>query len=365
MIFRTRSWLILLALVAVFPAAAQEAIKARLAEPPLPEGWTREGDIAVYDEKTLFELINGEAELYFPYRFQFCYEAAYVSASDAELSYAAEVYEMGSHLDAFGIYSNYRDVDEEFIAVGAQGFIGSTQIIFYQDRCFVKLREAGKLREDKDTLLAMAKAISQALPANTPPPPQLWALRFMQRAGIVPNTEKYTARSLLGYDFFQRGLAARAAMSEEGETRVFAVFHDSADAAKQTLDKYVAYLDEFEGEHEWRDTVLLVKDPLHKGVLVQQVGANIVGVAGPGGAAEGLGLLGTMQVQQELARLKSVEELREKDTAKSAELCAKLGELQGRVNDVARQRAEEVERNQRDLAELQERLGQLQLLLRQ
>ena len=49
--------------------SAKRPIEERLPSPGFAEGWQSDG-VRLYDEKTVFEYINGEAELYFPYGFQ-------------------------------------------------------------------------------------------------------------------------------------------------------------------------------------------------------------------------------------------------------------------------------------------------------
>lgn len=251
-----------------------------LTAPALADGWTRNGDVEVYVKDTVFDLINGEAELYFPYGFKRVVAVAYERAADADNPMSAEVYEMGSPLDAFGIYSNYREADDPPAAVGADGFHGSTQVMFYQDCYFVKLRCA-KPEEKPKALMSCAAAISKALPPHKAKLPEL-ALLDVQ--GVERRSVRYIAESLLGYRFFKRGLLAETILPEDAENqrpmRVFVVFHANPNEAQQALTKYLVYLDANEGTCEDLDEArtLLIQDPLHKGVLLRQAGPSLIGV---------------------------------------------------------------------------------------
>src|SRR5512137_145288 len=72
------------------------------------EGWVMEEKPALFTVDTLFDHINGEAELYFPYGFDTLATARYVKKDVQGSEVMADVYRMGSLLGAFGIWSNYR-----------------------------------------------------------------------------------------------------------------------------------------------------------------------------------------------------------------------------------------------------------------
>jgi hypothetical protein len=241
------------------------------------QGWTLKDKAVLFDKDTLFDHINGEAELYFPYGFDMLATATYMNGNDSEVWIVADVYRMGSLLDAFGIYSNYRKADAAGVAIGAEGFVSSSQLMFYQDRYFVRLQVTGATSLGQDVFLACARSVSQKLPANARPVGELEALKM---PGIVPKTERYIAKSLLGYAFFRRGIIADALL--EGErAQVFLVPEDSISAARETFDRYRSYL-KAEGKsmqlRAGRDYVSIAAvDPLYGGVLAEQTGRYIIG----------------------------------------------------------------------------------------
>jgi len=254
-----------------------------LTAPTLDGRWSRNGDVEVYVKDTVFDLINGEAELYFPYGFRRVLAAGYGRAADAGDAMWAEIYEMGSPLDAFGIYSNYREADDPPAAVGADGILGSTQVMFHQDCYFVKLRSE-KPEEKPKALLSCAAALSKALPPHRAKLPELAQLDVR---GVEPRSARYIAESVLGYRFFKCGLLAETVVPEdaadERPMRAFVVLHATPEEAQEALAKYQAYLQENEGACEALPAAgadaFLVTDPLHKGLLLQQAGPSLIGVA--------------------------------------------------------------------------------------
>jgi hypothetical protein len=123
------------------------------------DGWIMEDNVKLFTRDTLFDHINGEAELYFPYGFDILATAIYTNKTNPQSAILADVYRMGSLLDAFGIYSNYRKANSERASIGAEGFISPTQLMFYQDRYFIRLQASGQaiqLTETSDRIFMTA-----------------------------------------------------------------------------------------------------------------------------------------------------------------------------------------------------------------
>ena len=213
---------------------AERTIDKVMPAPSCAEGWALDGNVTFFDKDTLFDRINGESELYFPYGFEKLAYARYENKQNPAIAVDADVYTMGSLLDAFGMFANYRRRDDADIAVGAQGTISSSQVFFYQDRYFVRLQATGTTSISKDVFLACAGAISRNLPKSTGRPREL---DMLDVPGVLTKSERYVAQSLLGYDFFRRGLIADALLMNE-QAQVFVVIEKNREAALKTIDRY-------------------------------------------------------------------------------------------------------------------------------
>ena len=270
--------ILLLAINASVPVfAADRPMEDILPALGCAQGWELKDKVALFDKDTLFDHINGEAELYFPYGFDMLATATYMDRKNPEVRIVADVYRMASLLDAFGIYSNYRKADATSVTVGAEGFVSPSQFMFYQDRYFVRLQLTGATGLDQDVFLACARSVSEKLPANARPARELEALKI---PGIVPKSERYIAKSLLGYAFFRRGIIADALLAGE-RVQVFLVPEYSVSAAREAFDRYRSYL-KAEGKNiklqEEQDYVsMMAVDPLYGGVIVEQSGRYVIG----------------------------------------------------------------------------------------
>ncbi len=262
------------------PAVAAAEDRAMLSVLPaggFAEGWVMDEKPALFTQDTLFDYINGEAELYLPYGFDTLATARYGKKDAAGQEIAVDVYRMGSPLDAFGIWSNYRKADTPGCAVGTDCVLSASQMLFYQDRYFVRVQATGTTVPGPEVFLACGRVLSRTLPAGKGRPGELELLRVR---GIVPRTERYLPQSLLGYPFFRRGLTAEANPGG-GRTQIFAVIEKSPAAARKAFDQYLGSL-----KDAGRDVHLTVtgdraslegSDPLYGKVIVEQSGRYLVG----------------------------------------------------------------------------------------
>jgi len=268
------------------------AVKAMLPMPGFAEGWRSDSGVRIYTKDTLFEHINGEAELYFPYGFVVAATARYERTRDGDDSVTADVYEMGSLLDAFGVYSNYRAPDKAVPPFGSEGFYDDHQLMFYQDKYFVRLTARGSWEQSAEALLACGSAIAHRLPQPAVQPPELTMLKI---DGVDPRTIVYLGESVLGYAFFEKGFVADAVLDDH-RVRVFVIVaSDDADAVTQ---EYIDYLEENDATPRWIQTssgdCMLVRDPLHRGTVVNKLDTFIVGVTGLDDPTHGLPLVERM-----------------------------------------------------------------------
>lgn len=269
---------IVIALMAKIPAWAEDhSMKNVLSLSGFAEGWTAKDPVKLYDRDTLFEHINGEAELFIPYGFDRLATVTYVNPSNPEVWLITDVYKMGSLLDAFGIYANYRRAKAEGVTIGADGFISPSQLMFYQDRYFVRLQVSGATSLQPNIFLACGRAITQKLPNNERRPRELEMVGIPAR---VPGSERYITQSLIGYDFFRRGLIADAVLDGK-QMQIFVVMNDDQAAARKAFAQYRSYL-----MAEGRDlqvtasldiSFLTAIDPLYGKVVAEQSGSYIFG----------------------------------------------------------------------------------------
>lgn len=169
-----RRWILLLLSVLVTFACASCASPAPTIAPtaqPLPddilqrvqaEGWAPAEATLSYDAKTLFNYMNGEAELYFTYNFTRLFMQQYQTAGKAPL--AIELYEVAATEDAYGLFTYYRGGEPTNIGLGGDREAGH-RLAFWQNRFYVRVfAMQGQL--DDQVLTAFAEKLLALLPAG-------------------------------------------------------------------------------------------------------------------------------------------------------------------------------------------------------
>ena len=199
----------------------------------LPEGWRQVGSPQVYNQKTLFKRINGQAELFFKYGFQRSVFTIYQNKNNSKDQIELDVYDMGNVLQAFGIFSRFRSEDRP-AGVGLDSYLEDSSLLFYRGRYVVMLYAT---EADPSVLKRMAMTISSSIADATPAPKEI---DYFPRDGLKPGSIEYHPEGLLGYQFFKRGFQgvylkkAEAKDKLGGEDKEFnlflAIFNSSQDA---------------------------------------------------------------------------------------------------------------------------------------
>lgn len=267
-------------LFAALPLDAAEKPVEGLLPANCGTGWTMEGPVATYTTESLYKYIDGEAELYMPYGFERAATVMYVRPGNKESGLVVNLFKMGSLLDAFGIYANYRTPTLERAPVGAEGFVDESELMFFQDRYFVQVMSSGSATQEASLFLACARSVAHNLPEGTTEPPEVG---FAKAPGFIAGTERYFPEGLLGYGFLGRGFTAELTL-KGNHLKAFVIMGGSRQATQKAFDAYVNYLTQSKAKPQVSEagpaSRLHAVDPLFKGVVLQQSGQYAIGLTG-------------------------------------------------------------------------------------
>lgn len=130
---------------------------------PLPaevQGWKAAGPDRVFDKATLGSYMVGGADLYLAYDFRRLTSREYVRPASPRLT--AEIFEMGSPEEAFGLFTN--ELEASPADFGNGGLSGSRYIQFWKGPVFVRVHAEREMPETRKALTALAQSIAVALP---------------------------------------------------------------------------------------------------------------------------------------------------------------------------------------------------------
>ncbi|UCF91303.1 MAG: hypothetical protein JSW39_23995 [Desulfobacterales bacterium] len=97
--------------------------------------WTAEPADQFYDPATIFSYIDGGAEVYKAYHMQQCFSRRY--ANPGAPAIVLDIFDMGSSLNAFGVFTH--DTDGEVLALGQDARLKPGWLSFWSDRFFVSI----------------------------------------------------------------------------------------------------------------------------------------------------------------------------------------------------------------------------------
>jgi hypothetical protein len=271
---RFRTGLMLLLLFSLPSGVRAASGMEELLPPASCGGWKIEGRPSSYDRETLSDRINGESELYFPYGFDRMVTTRYAPDKKADAGIDVEIYRLGSTLDAFGMFANYRQKEGREVAAGAGSSLSASQLFLYQGRHFVHIQVTGAAEVKPELLTGCGKAVAARLPGDRSSPAEL---ATFNRPEIVKGSERYLPQSLLGYDFLNRGLIGDAVV-EKADLQVFLLLGTTLESASAAFEIYRAQLAKGEIEPVGEKGALLEgTDSLYGPVMVLKKGECLAG----------------------------------------------------------------------------------------
>lgn len=158
---------------------------------PEVKGWQPVGEVASYGADSLWELVDGAADQFLAYGFQQL-QARELESGGVRVT--VNVYEMGSALDAFGVFHAEAAGSSELpIAAGAV-VSPPYQCLLVKDRYYVKV-EASQGEISAGMGEALVGAIVAALPGADGPPE---AVRLLPKGAVEGGSLGYTRERFLG-----------------------------------------------------------------------------------------------------------------------------------------------------------------------
>ena len=143
--------------------------------------WDREG--VTFKGESLYDYIDGAAEVYLAYNFRKADVRRYLKPGQPDI--VAEIYHMGSVADAYGVFSLERQDPEAGIGQGSE--FGGSLLRFWKGRYFATVLGNGSGKELEEAVLQLGRDLAEGI-RETGEPPRLLGL-LPERADL-PQPEK-------------------------------------------------------------------------------------------------------------------------------------------------------------------------------
>lgn len=169
-------------------------------------GVTMSSEAKTYVGETLYEYINGGAEVYHQYGFEEVSTAYY---QKDETEFILDVYQFGSVEGSYGLYSSTKFEDDEILAYGVEGYYSGNRLDFVKDKYLIRI--TGYDETSRDIIEKIAQFMSGHIPGSADFPKafsqfadggQLSNKKIYSEAylGIKELTDFYTIDYLIGSD---------------------------------------------------------------------------------------------------------------------------------------------------------------------
>jgi len=263
----------------------------------IPDGWALIDGPHLYTKKNLFEHVDGQAELFFKYGFQKSAFAIYQNKKNHEDQIELDIYDMGNVLQAFGIFSRFRN-EYRPAGIGLDSYLDDRSALFYKGKYFVMLYAT---ESNSPTLKQWATKIASRIVDSSLAPKEIG---YFPQNGLKPGSIQYFPEGLLGHQFLKRGFKGtyleKNESKEKVETKIkekekvktedkefqlfMAIFKDSREA----MSALKVYKDDLSKKGkvssgsiiELKTWALKGEDPYQGNVIVLQKGFYLLGVVG-------------------------------------------------------------------------------------
>jgi hypothetical protein len=187
------------------PGPAGVDLEGLLPEASSLESWRIVEGPSSYTPDTLWEYLDGGAPRYEAYGFERMIHSRYQLGNDSLASVTADVYDMGSELGAFGIYSSIRSPDATFHSWGAEGYSFGTVAAAWKGQVFAHVAADDERPELIEMMQLLAAHVCDEVTGSVSLPT---VLQRLPQEDLVLHSERYEATDLLGHAALGGGVLA-------------------------------------------------------------------------------------------------------------------------------------------------------------
>ena len=165
----------------------------------LPEhikGWAAEPGDRIFDDKTIFDYINGTGEVYRAYNMLRCLSRRYINPHGPPI--VLDIFHMGSSEDAFGVFTHNQD--GEALPIGQGGLYQHGWLRFWKNRFFVSIYAEEETAAAQRSVKELGKAVASLITGKGSKP---GILKLLPLGGLQYQSLRYLHNHVvLNYHFY-------------------------------------------------------------------------------------------------------------------------------------------------------------------
>jgi len=212
--------------------------------------WKLSSTVKIYDRNTIFDYIDGAAELYFAYDFVKVASAEY---QNGKTSIIIDVYDMNSPENAFGIYSLNRYQDANYVSIGNEGILAGAALDFWKWNYYCKVYALDTSETYQKDVTEFGNKIASRIQTNGEEPA---VIKKLPQNGLIPKTARFFTQKLgldnihfvsdeniFDLDGETKGVVADYKINES-RFSLFMIEYSSQQRADLAFEAYTKYLTE-------------------------------------------------------------------------------------------------------------------------
>jgi len=205
-------------------------------------GWKKDGEPLFFGQDDLWEYIDGQAESFLMYDFREVAAQHYLDPSGLEIK--VEIYEHGSPLMAFGIYSQFRSSDVTYLDIGNEAFGDEYSIHFWKGRFYVKIYAYEEGEKSRAALRAFAEIVAAKIPDEGGQPAEV---SLFPGGGLVEKSVTFVNEGVMGSGKLPPAFTGDYIIGEEkGKLYIFPL--ETAEKAAEVFAWYTGEIGAAAGE---------------------------------------------------------------------------------------------------------------------
>jgi len=208
--------------------------------------WSAEGPDRIFDSNTLFEYIDGGAEVYRAYNLRQCLSRRYVTADGPAI--ILDVFDMGTSKDAFGVFTH--DMNGAVVRLGQDARFQPGWLSFWKGRFFVSIYTEEETHESRNAVMALGNGVASLIKQRGSRPA---ILSKLPTRGLCSDTVRYLHHPVvLNYHYYLAdknllGISndtdvVLADYREDGEVaRLLLIAYPDVKTAHEALERFLKY----------------------------------------------------------------------------------------------------------------------------
>ncbi|MBW2064924.1 MAG: hypothetical protein JRJ03_08320 [Deltaproteobacteria bacterium] len=159
-------------------------------------GWKAQPKDQIFDSRTIFDYIDGAAEVYRAYDMQYCLSRRYAKTGNPDI--IMDIFDMGAPENAFGVFTHDQDGEELEIGQGALYRYGWLR--FWKDRYFISIYPEEETSSSKRAVVELGNIVASLI-KNEGSKPRI--LSLLPAKGLRPRSIRYFRDpAILNYHYY-------------------------------------------------------------------------------------------------------------------------------------------------------------------